>query len=132
MGNNEISTKAVAESMPSRLTLTKTEAEILGHRLSFLEDEDNAADVFEESCHAPVEVANSAERMLAVLDAGGFTIELLGPVDLAVLEDCIDGCTHLDGAREEFEHGSLSRQKLTAFQNAFYSLKAKIDTLLGA
>lgn len=77
------------------LTLSKLVIDVLQHRLEVIAESGYLAELFEEDEELDQDLLlESAETMLDAFKQGSTTITITTDEDLAILIDCIDGCTY--------------------------------------
>lgn len=113
------------------ILFTDIEVEVLHHRLAMLEqmDADDLEELFEDS--EPADIETYAGRVAEDIKNGRRVIALDVPVAAAVLADAVEGGTLHEMAQESFEAGDMTKQKVTAYRNAYHSLANKLAPVVG-
>jgi len=108
--------------------LTPTEREILMHRL----DSGCVADVLFESDLAPLDEAeNAVHRVTNFVKARTLPLEDLTTLELAVVEDCLDGCTYFADCDDAMARNQTTRAKVRGWHKAADALEEAVSKAVG-
>lgn len=118
-------------SEPS-IHFTAIESEVLLHRLSLLDDEEELAELFvEDEDFDPARAAEFAKRVLLQPEGQPVSLHLEAPEAIKLLAECLEGSTFFGDIRDAVRNNELSQQKAAAYRNAASTAAHKIEVILG-
>lgn len=112
-----------------KLQFTKTEVEILDHRLTV---PDAVADALAEDGFTADDVMDCCDRLAHQFNRGEpWNVTYASSLEKAIIKDCCDGSTFFGcgGAESAVATGELSRGRLLNWQKASLSLTAKLKSV---
>lgn len=122
-------TEQLPEEKAVTLTFTENEAEVMLHRLEFL-DEVVCGEVFPEDID-PEQAADFASSLVDLIAQHIYTFPASSKLELEVLAETLEGSTFFGDTDLAVENGELTRQKVSSFKRAANSAASKIESLLG-
>lgn len=111
------------------LTFTKNEAEVMLHRLEFL-DVVVCEELFAQDID-PEKAADFASSLVDLIAQHIYTFPASTKLQLEVLAETLEGSTFFGDTDLAVDNGELTKQKVSAFRRAANSAASKIEPLLG-
>lgn len=119
--------------MIQTIIFTPIEAEVLKHRLIFLQDEgeDILEELFEGQDLDPAQGAEFIQRVLSAWDASDYSVILDVPEAGEILAECLEGSTFFGSIDLAIQHKEITRQKAASYRKAALSACGKIEEVIG-
>lgn len=118
--------------MPTQITFTPTEADIIAHRLGQLSNEEELEELFEdEEDFDLVQASEFAGALALQFEAKNYVVNVESRCSLLILAESLEGSTYFGDDHYAVLDGLQSRQKSAAGKKAAENAADKIAKLLG-
>lgn len=122
--------------VPSAISLTPLEAEVVAHRLTLFTDPEFAREVFEGDDVDPDKVARFAGEFYPRVELAANRVEaravcMVDEVAFAVLRDCLEGSTYFAGADDAVAVGQVEKSAIRRRRNAARAVAQKLRFISG-